>query len=196
MYYVKQALFPFLYLIFMAVIAAGIGLIGSVWAQVVLYLLNLGFYIFLMVVNFFKEGQNALKVRHANDLEREQIIRTGEALPLKLREEYKPWKGFFIGFITAIPLLFCMVLHLILVLCAGEAYIGAGTIASLVYLAFFAPYSVAFTTTLNAWQYFILLYAVPAIMAIAGVPYMLGARKMQLQYDRIEEKQRQIYGDK
>lgn len=196
MYYVKQSLFPFLYLIFMAIIAAGIGMINSVWAQVLLYLLNLAFYVFLMVINFFKEGQTALKVRHANDVERMQIIKTGDALPLKLREEYKPWKGFFIGFITALPLLFCLLLHLILILCAGEAYTGAGTVASLLYLVFFAPYSVAFSNALSAWQYFILLYAVPLMMVITGVPYVLGARKIQNQYDRIEQKQRQIYGDK
>ena len=198
LYYVKQAIFPLLYLIFMAIIALGIGLIGNdlLWLKIVLYLVNLGFYIFLMGATFYKEGQTALKVRHANDLEREEIIRTGDPRPLKLKEEYKWWKGYVMGLITAGPLVVCMIIHLILILAAGEGYIGAGTAASLLYLAFFAPYSIFFEGTLTAGQFFILLYAVPVISAMAGVPYVLGGRKQQAQYDKINARQRMIYGDK
>ena len=200
-YFLKQALFPIMYLIFMAIIAAGIGLIGKdrndlLWLKIILYLINLGFYIFIMGMTFFKEGQEALKIRHANDLEREEIVRTGEALPLKLTEEYKPWKGFVMGLIAAAPLVICMFMHLILILTAGEVYNGAGVVASLLYLAFFAPYSIFIHTTLTCWQYFILLYAVVVFALMAGLPYVLGAKKQQAQYDKIAERQRMIYGDK
>ncbi len=197
-YFLKQALFPIMYLIFMAIIAAGIGVISDdlLWLKIILYLINLGFYVFLMGMTFFKEGQEALKVRHANDLEREEIVRTGEALPLKLVEEYKPWKGFVMGLIAAAPLVICMFIHLILILTAGEAYNGAGVVASLLYLSFYAPYSIFFSTTLTCWQYFILLYAVAVLAVMAGLPYVLGARKQQAQYDKIAERQRIIYGDK
>ncbi len=194
-YFLKQALFPLMYLVFMAIIAAGISLIGVVWIETVLNLLNLGFYVFLMGISFFKEGQEALKVRHANDLEREEIIRTGEALPLKLTEEYKPWKGYVMGLIAAAPLVICMLIHFVLILACGEVYNGAGVVASLLYLVFYAPYSVFIGETISCWQYFILLYAVGALALIAGIPYVLGAKKQQARYDEIAERQRMIYGN-
>jgi hypothetical protein len=93
-YYIKQAMIPAVYLIFMAMTAMGIAMITDanlVWLKAVLAVLNLALYGFIVAATSYKDGQTALKVRIANDLERMQIVKTGEDRPLKLREEYKAW---------------------------------------------------------------------------------------------------------
>ena len=198
-YYIKQSLLPFVYLFFSAITAFGILCIeGLVWLKVLLLLLNLGLYVFIVAAASFKDGQEALKVRIANDLERMQIVRTGEALPLKLKEEYKPWKGFFHGFIACIPLIILMIIHTILFLAGGGN--GAGALAGFVYMMVFAFSRVnigtsATTITVSPAVYYWSLLAIPVIMLSTGVAYILGCKKIELQQQRIKEKQRSIYGD-
>ena len=103
-YSIKQSLLPFIYLIFTAITAFGIMAIENmVWLQILLNTLNVALYVVIITAASYKDGQAALKVRLANDLEREQIIRTGEMRPLRLKEEYKPWKGFLYGGIACAP---------------------------------------------------------------------------------------------
>ncbi|MBQ9734475.1 MAG: hypothetical protein IJV95_01325 [Clostridia bacterium] len=196
-YYVKQGLLPFVYLFFTAITAFGILCIeGLVWLKVILLLLNIGLYVFIVAASSFKDGQEALKVRIANDLERLQIIRTGESLPLKLKEEYKPWKGFFNGFVACIPLLILLIIHTIVYLSGGGN--GAGAIAGFIYMMVFAFSRLnigAVTTPINPAIYYWSLLAIPLIVLAAGIPYILGAKKIELQQQRIKEKQRSIYGD-
>ncbi len=200
-YYIKQSFLPFVYLFFMAMTAMAILTIGNnlVWLKVLLSLLNLGLYLLIISAASYKDGQTALKERVANDLERLQIIRTGEDRPLKLKEEYKWWKGFLYGFISCIPLLLLLIVHTILVL-IDPALNGAGVVASIIYLTFFAFFRLNVTgsstdITINPTMYYSTLIAVPIIMIATGVFYILGARKIQRQQDAIKEKQRQIYGD-
>lgn len=204
-YYVKQSFISFIYLFFTAIIAFGIMCIDSdlAWLRIILLVLNLGLYVVIVAAASFKDGQEALKVRIANDLERLQIIRTGEALPLKLREEYKPWKGFISGAISCIPLIVLLIVHTILIFAAGKQYIGAGAIASFIYMMVFAfarctvptasesAVAVAPDPFMHYWS----LLVIPVIILSTGIPYILGARKIELQQQRIKEKQRQIYGE-
>jgi hypothetical protein len=199
-YFLKQSGFLFIYNIFMTIIALGILCIQGkdlLWLRMILCVLNIGLYLFIAGMTFYKEGQEALKVRNANDLEREQIIKTGEALPLKIAEEYKPWKGFVMGAIICAPMVIALIVHLILALATNGTVNGAGAVSGLLYMSFFAPVTELLGTETLVWaQYFIQLYAIPIIVVTAGVGYMLGAKKIQAQYDKIHEKQRQIYGDK
>ena len=94
-YYLKQGVFPFIYMLFMAMIAFGIMAInGLVWLKVLLAVLNVGFYAVIVAAMSYKDGQEAMKALYSNDLERREIIRTGEDRPLKIHEEYKAWKVF------------------------------------------------------------------------------------------------------
>lgn len=199
-YYVKQGLLPFIYLFFTAITAFGILCIeGLVWLKVVLLLLNIGLYVFIVSAASFKDGQEALKVRIANDLERMQIVRTGESLPLKLKEEYKPWKGFFHGFIACIPLVVLLIVHTIVMLTGGGN--GAGAIAGFIYMMVFAFSRVNINTgataatPINPTIYYWSLLAIPVIVLATGIAYILGGKKIELQQQRIREKQRSIYGE-
>ena len=93
-FYIKKAIVPFAYMVFGTLIAFGITIIdnGLLWLEEILFALNFGLFAFIISVLFVREGDNAIAARHANDLQREEIIRTGEDLPLKLHEEYKPYK--------------------------------------------------------------------------------------------------------
>nr|MBO4517864.1 hypothetical protein [Clostridia bacterium] len=136
----------------------------------------------------------------ANDLERREIIRTGEDRPLKLHEEYKPWKGFAFGFISCVPILVLLALHTIVYNATGS-YAGLGAIAGVIGLMFFvffrldAASSTAETAVVPWYTYYGALIALPVIMLITGIAYILGAKKIMRQQEMIKEKQRQIYGD-
>ena len=194
-YYIKQAFLPFVYLIFMAMTAFGILCIDADvdWLKYVLLALNLGLYGVIICALAYKDGQQALKVRIANDIERREIIRTGEDRPLKLKEEYKVWKGFLSGAIASAPALILTIIHAILYFTAGPVYNGAGAIASFVYMMFSG--FIKISSELQQWHYYFNLIAIPFLTAMTGIPYILGAKKIQLQQDRIKAKQRQIYGD-
>ena len=200
-YYLKQGIFPFIYQLFMAMIAFGILAIdGLVWLKVVLAILNIALYVVIVAAVAFKEGQNALKVQMANDLERREIIRTGEDRPLRLHEEYKPWKGFVFGVISCIPVLLLLVLHTIVYNATGS-YMGLGAIAGIIALMFFiffrldVSYSAAETLEVPWYTYYGALVALPVLMLTMGIAYILGAKKIMRQQEMIKEKQRRIYGD-
>ena len=198
-FYVRQAVFPFFYMIFVSLMSFFISLINILWVREILYLLSLSVYFFIIGASFFQRGQEAIKTRETNDMERREIIRTGEDRPLKLDEEYQPWKGFFIGFIVTWPLIFLMLLHFILTLVTNGTFLFFGGAANVVYLAFYAPYSVLVLidgAIISAWHYFFVLYAVPVIICLAGVCYILGAKKQQREIDKIEDTKKSIYGDK
>lgn len=200
-YFLKQGIFPFIYQLFMAMIAFGILAInGLVWLKVLLAALNVAFYLFIVASVAYKDGQQALKVRMANDLERREIIRTGEDRPLKLNEEYKPWKGFASGLISCFPILLFLILHTIVYNATGN-YTGLGAIAGIIGFMFFVFFRInasdaaAEAEVVPWYAYYGVLIAVPIIMLTMGVAYMMGAKKIMRQQEIIKEKQRQIYGD-
>lgn len=194
-YLVKQAFIPFTYLFFMAIIAFAIlSIEGLIWLKAVLLGLNMALYFFVVCTSAFHDGQKALKVRIANDIERNQIILTGEDRPLKLSEEYKPWKGFAIGLVANIPLIILMVIHTILITAVGSAYTGAGAIAGFIYMMFFAFFRMDGSVA-TATSFYYVLIMIPIIVLAVGISYSLGAKKIELQQERIKQKHREIYGD-
>ena len=203
-YYLKQGVFPFIYMLFMAMIAFGIlAISGLIWLKVLLAVLNVGLYAVIVSAVSYKEGQEAMKTLYANDLERREIIRTGEDRPLKIHEEYKAWKGFMFGFIACVPLLVLLLVHTVIHL-AGGGYMGLGAIAGLIFFAFFVFFRLNVnmsgtegeTITSASWYIFYgALIALPIIMLSTGIAYILGAKKIKRQYEMIAEKQRSIYGD-
>ena len=195
-YYLKESIFPFVYVIFMSLIALSIEIIeGLLWLKILLAILNVGFYGVVVAGIAFKDGQDAMRVRYANDLERKEIIRTGEDRPLKINEEYKSWKGFAFGFISCVPLLVLLLLHTVLYLATGSVRLGA--IASLLYLTFFIFFNpnLIDSVTVSWYAYYGTLIALPIIMALTGISYILGAKKTERQQEMIKEKQRRIYGE-
>ena len=201
-YYFKQGIFPFIYQIFMAMIAFGILMIEElIWLKILLAALNIALYLFIVAAVAYKEGQEALKVQMANDLERREIIRTGEDRPLKLHEEYKPWKGFFFGFIACVPVVALLLLHTIVYLATGS-YMRFGAIAGIIGLMFFIFFrlnvsSAATETASVSWYtYYGTLVALPILMLTMGIAYIMGAKKIMRQQEMIRAKQRSIYGDK
>ena len=195
-YYIKNGVLPFIYQLFMAMIAFGILAIeGLIWLKIMLALLNAGLYLFIVGAVAYKEGQDAFKVQTANDLERREIIRTGEDRPLKLHEEYKPWKGFAFGFTACVPLLVLLALHVVVYFATGS-YMGLGAIAGAIYLMYFIFFRLDAAAGIYWYTYLGTLIALPVIMLTMGIAYILGAKKISLQQQMIREKQRQIYGDK
>jgi hypothetical protein len=170
-----------------------------VWLKVLLCIVNLVLYCVITGAFAFKEGEQALKIRVANDIERKQIIRTGEERPLKLHEEYKWWKGFLIGAISCSPIVVLMLVHTILIL-INPALNGSGIAASMIYLVGFSfmmlNKSVNPTIlSVNSARCYFNFVTIVIVSVAYGVGYNLGARKIQLQQDAIKEKHREIHGE-
>lgn len=196
-FYLKMAFMPFIYLLFSAMLGVGATTISGEnleWLKYSLCALNTLFYAFIMGMAAFKDGQEALKVREQNDTYRRVIARTGEDLPLKINEEYTPWKGFVISLISCIPSVLLVIIHLCLNI--GVAYPGnngVGGIAALLNMVVFSFFMIdGVVTTL---EYLFVLLIVPFICLVYGGMYNLGAMNMQKQYDKIAETQRELHGD-
>lgn len=197
-YNVKAAVVPFVYLIFMAMTAMGIVLIDDslLILKITLTILNIALYAFIIAITSYKDGQTALKTRLANDLERVQIIKTGEDCPLKLVEEYKPWKGFLPGLVACIPCVILLIVHTILFLTMGTDYMGAGATAGFIYMMFFSIVRLLQSAgSPSPYLYYFCLICIAVLPVCTGIPYILGAKKIEKQQERIRERQRQIYGD-
>lgn len=195
-YYLKKASFSLIYLIFMDAIALGINQIDAknTALKLILLCVNLAFYIFLIGSLAFKDGEDALNVRVANDIDRKEMVKTGVVKKLRLTEEYKPYKGFLIGLVTCIPLIIFMAIHAIFYF-SGSEYLGMGAIVDTLYNMITSFYKV-FVTELNSIDYFFALIALPVISLTTGIPYIIGGKRRERIQLRIEAQQRELYGDK
>ena len=141
------------------------------------------------------KGEEALKVQLANDLERREIIRTGDDRPLRLKEEYKAWKGFLQGFIACVPLIVMLIIHTILISTVGESANIFGAISSFLYMMFTAFIKVDETLPFAQWHYYFPLIAVPILSCLTGFSYILGAKKIERQQEKIKQTHRMLHGD-
>ena len=209
-YYLSHALLGLLYLFFSAITAFAILMIeGLIWLKVILLVLNLGLYIFIVATVAKKDGEDALKVRIANDLERCVIIQTGEDIPLK-KGEFKWWKGFVIGGVVCAPLVILLLIHTVLII-VNPTMTGAGAIAGFLYMMIFAFFrmdvvvaenvnatvggAVQTNMPLSAGFFYWSLIAIPVIVLTIGIAYYLGGKKIELQQQKIKEKQRLLSGE-
>ena len=201
-YYFKQSFVSFGYLVFMSLSAIGFLMIGNdlLWLKYLLCGLGIVLYCLVVGVVSFKDGETAYKVMLANDLERKQIILTGEDRPLKEKEEYRAWKGFLFGLIASSPAIILMIIHAILT-AINPVWVGAGSIASILFMMVFSFVLVGkdlvtgVTSTLPASQFYLCLLAVPVAVLTTGLCYMLGAKRAELRQRMVEKKHKEIYGE-
>lgn len=191
MYYIKKS-FPYLLvLLFTDITGYSIICLEKV-AQpfpLILSFLNLAVYVAMFISIAFKEGQDAYKVRIANDLERKQIILTGEDRPLRIHEEYTDWKGFVVGLVSASPIILLTLLHLIFSGIFGTMHLF-GDLLGYFSMCFYTPIYFIFG---NFSVYYCGLLAVICI-ALVGGSFYLGGKKIELQQQKIKEIQNEIYG--
>ena len=195
--FAKQTIIPLIYLILMAMTSLSIGAIEGdnlLWLRVLLSLLAFALYAMVIGAISYKEGQEAMKIRNANDLERMIIIRTGENRPLQTVKEFQPWKGFMTGIATCVPLLVLLLVHTILILINPETN-ACGAIAGFLYMVYFMIFRSGATVAPSPAFYYLLLTAIPVFALVTGLPYLWGGKKIEAQQERIKEKQRQIYGE-
>ena len=195
-YFLKQMIFPLVYMIILSITSLGITAINNdlLWLKYILNAIVLAFFALIMGAVSWKDGEEGAKVLHANDLERRRIVETGEDRPLNLLKEFRPWKGFLAGLSTCIPLIIMIIIHAIM--SSSGAGNGAGAVAGFVYMIVFMFFMPDLSMSLTAGHYYLTLVAIPIFMVITAVAYILGNRRIQKQYDAVERKQAQIYGDK
>lgn len=193
-YYLKRAILPWVYLVFMTVLTLSVHAIENVILKFVLISATLLLYVFIVGAISYKDGEEALKVRLANDMERRTIIETGEDRPLRLKEEYKAYKGFLIGVVVSIPLFVLLILHTVSIPSATGATTVFGTITNVLYSIVFNFFRITGAKLSVYTTYYTLLY-VPVICLSTGIPYILGAKQVENQQKHIKEIHKQIYGE-
>lgn len=192
-FYLKNAFIPFFYLMFTGLTSLSISMITNdlLWLKMILWVLNVGLYASVVFLTSFKDGQTAYGVLQSNDREREIIVKTGEYRELRLVEEYKPWKGFFHGFLATIPLIVLLIIHAV-VMIGDPTDVSVGRIAGFIYMTFYAFFSYGGGVT--AYTFFYTVVAIPFMVCFAGVPYLLGAKKAEKNYAKANELNSRIYG--
>ncbi len=201
-YYLKQIGREYLYFSLTAVTALMMAVMSNegfwLWLKFAIYVINFLILALAISIMFFREGQTAYKQLGINDVVRRQIVETGKDLPIKREEEYRPLKGFILPLFLFIPMAVLLIGNLIYGLCTGGGEVNTfGMIAGLIYMAFYSPAVMFIPEAQISWVHpFIVLYAVPLICIIAGVAYILGAKKKKKEDEAILSKQKQIYGDK
>lgn len=189
-YFVKNFLFGFIYVIFMGLVPYGIETIDGQTIRILLNIVNILVYFLIMGVSMFKEGEKARELLTTNNTERKRILQTGELRPIKRAPEYRPWKGFLMGGIISAPLILFLAIHALIALFGGT-YEMFGVVAVTFYMGFFMPYILLkYGGMLNEQilfkEYFICLYAVPVIVLLYGIMYIIGAKKVEKRYAFIE----------
>ena len=197
-FYLKKAFFIFVYIVLASFIAMAIAVIeGQVALKILLLVANLGLFIYIVCMMAYQDGQKALKVRIANDKEREHIIRTGEDININRSEEFKVYKGFLIGLVSCAPLLIFLALHLI-ISASNPANTTFSDISN--YLYFFVGAfanldpSEIYEAVIYSTPYWSLL-AIPPIMLAHGICFIFGAKKVEKQHQAVKDIHRSIYGD-
>lgn len=193
-YLISKSFFSFIYFASCSMVTYSISLIGNHVVEIILSALMLIFCLYIAAVVGMRTGEDALKVRHANDLERREIIRTGRDIPLKLSEEYKGWKGFVMGVLISAPTLILMVVHALVSVFGDGTNMVFGKLTDLVNMVFYWIINLFYQTETIGTVYYNLIF-IAIFAAWFGFSYMLGARKVMLQYESIERKHRQIHGD-
>ena len=162
--------------------------------RIIVFIVNIAVMVVIVSAFCFKHGEQAYKDLLSNDMERRIMIEQNVDRPLKLVEEYRPWKGFLMGLLVCIPLIIFMIPHLIIVF-SGGSYQGMGYVASLLYYSIFV-FVEYFSAELTVYSYLWTLLAIPVFTLASGIPYLLGARKRKAIEDRILEQEKFIYGDR
>ena len=202
-YFIKQSVVPFVYLGMLGLIDFAILCIkdsnGLIALKVVLCAVVLGFFITLLAILSFRDGQTAYKTLLANDVSRRLIVETGREYPLKEAEEYKPYKGFVSGLVVCIPLIICTIIHFINngfsnLSTESSSTNWAGVIMSFIYIVVFAFARVRYSSAVTPNQFYVCSIALPIIVLTIGIFYMLGAKKIRHQQEMIKEKHNFLHG--
>ena len=169
-FYFKESFIANMYFIIFALIDLGVLCIDDslLTLKYVLCAVVLLGYIFVVGLMFYKEGETAMKVRRGNDLNREQIIKTGREYPINSTEEYTAWKGFMIGLVTCIPLFICMLIHL-LVSPQGPYSNGGGVVAAFLYMVVFSFFRTNSKVAVMQNDYYFTLLAAPLVILTIGI---------------------------
>lgn len=190
MYYIKKCAMYLVVLLF--TIMTGYTLMDmeetSKTFPLIMSFMNFFVYIVMLVSISYKEGQDAYKVLIANDAERRQIAKTGEDRPLRLREEYAVWKGFFIPALSCLIQIVLILLHVIVYEISG----GTEIFGEVFFYTVLTIYPMFHYTVGKVSLYFCLILPVITILG-GGFGYYLGGKKIKLQQDHIKEIHNQIY---
>ena len=195
-YYYKKANFAFIYLIITLVT----GLTGLAFSndllilKILLGVMNIGLYGYFVIYYNYKTGEEAMSIRFSNDINRLEIIKTGKDIALKTTEEFKWWKGFFIGLISAIPLIVLWALHFLLVLITGSETTIFGAITLFLYVLVIYFFNISGEGLANTSSFYLTSIYLPFVVLLSGIGYLLGARKAKTRQAGFDELNEEIYG--
>lgn len=196
-YYFQKAAFPVVYLVLTAVTAfAGLSLSNSLMAlKIIIGIIDVALYTYFVAFFALKTGEEAMSVRYNNDVTRAEMVRTQRALPIKQHEEYKVWKGFFLGFLSCIPLIILWIVHLTIITATGKAASQVGGFTMLLYLVVIYFFNLDVNLISAATGFYYTALYLPYMVILTGVFYLIGARRTQRSREAAARKLKDIYGE-
>lgn len=193
-YLFKQTIILFVYLVTMMVIALAVAAIEPVnltWLKYILFVLNIGLFLFITFKLIQKTGEEAYKLKHSNDIKRRVIAETGDLYDLNTIKEYNRWDGLYIGLIVCIPLFLVVLIGVILELCGVEQS-TTDLINMIIYGAFIVPVRAINSNANSLW----FLWTVIPVCLTTFFGYNFGVYKVKKQFDKINATKEKIYGKK
>ena len=192
-YILRLTIAPLVFFIFFIIIAMGIQALNA--GDVLRVILGcLAFILLVLCLGgiMLKEGEDAIKILLANDIQRREIIRTGRDVEINVSKEYRPWKGFIVGVIFCIPL----VIFIILFATNGvqEGMLNFGKLTEVVYSPFYVLVG-DFNKTTSLDVYIGAIFVLVCFPLMLGIPYVLGAHRRKNQTRIAEEMHKNIHGD-
>ena len=195
-YYGKDILLTYVYVI----VCSLIGIILS-WATVaglmegfvcaMLSVVNMALYFIVITHSFMKTAEDAMRVKHSNDLERRTMLKERYYRELDKVSEYNPRKLIVYILPMIIPIVLLLVVAGILALCNVSTY----AIEVMLKILYGFIYSFAFGIKEGASAYWT-AFAIVLTIAPIVVGYVKGCNNVKKEYERVEKIKQVIDGDK
>ena len=197
-FYINKAFLCFIYL-FLTTLTAIVAITlpnNLLFLKIVIAILDIGLYAFWIGSFGYHTGYESVKTLYANDAIRRQMVETGNYMPIKKAEEYKWWKGFFIGFLTSVPLIILWIIHLTTIAVTGESTSIVGGLTIILYLVVVLFFNLDVNSLTGATGFFYTGLYFPFVILTFGVLYIIGAKKSKALFLTIEKKDKEIHGEK
>ena len=196
MYYIKDILVNYVYI----VVCSLIGVILC-WATTdglmegyvcsILSVINLALYCVVIAHSYMKTGEEAMRVKHSNDLERRVMLKERYYRELDKVGEYNVGKLLVYVLPVVIPLVLLGVLAGVLAIFSVDTY----TIEFILRIAYGFVYSLVFGIKAGASAYWA-FFAIIIMIAPIVFGYVKGGNNVLKEYARVERIKQAIDGDR
>jgi len=194
-FYAKDALLNYCYMVTGAFLAFVIKMFTADntipgYLCSLLSLVNIGVYLFIIITAYQKTGEEAMRKKHANDVERRHMLETRQFRELDKMGEHNIKNPIIFTIIAEAPLALILLITAILNLC-GVPAVG---LTNFIKVGFGMFYTFFYGISTLSSAYFVAFQLL--LMPLGTVfGYYLGVKKAQKTYDKAERLKKRVDGE-